>query len=102
MGKPDEEAEGPVETFEDIPDIGIVKLEDALGPDEALEAVAVVLTDTIGLEETAVPEVVGELEKPLEVGRGDVGMLVVVGLGLLEAGTVVALTGEGSTVAVVV
>lgn len=80
------------------------------------------LTETTGLEETAVPEVVRELEKLLEVGRGDVGtalleeegivavllgdtgmlMLVVVGLGLLEAGAVVVFTGEGSTVAVVV
>lgn len=88
--------------------------------EEALEAGAVVFTETKGLEESAVPEVVGELEEPLEVDWGDVRttllkdegivavlfgdnrMVVLVGMAPLEADIVRAFTSEGSRPGVIV
>lgn len=95
-----------------------VALEETGGPSEMLETGAVELIETIGgPEEIAVPKVVGEPEKALEIGRGDLKatlfegeeivavmleILVLDGPMTLEAGTVVAFAREGSTATVVV
>ena len=97
-----------------------VALEGVEEPEEALVAGAVVLTETTGFEETAVPEVVGELEEPLEIGWDDVGtallederivavllvdngMVALVGVAPLEADIVVVFTSEGGTPGVIV
>ena len=95
-----------------------VALEETGGPSELLETGAVELIETIGEpEEIAVPKVVEEPEKALEIGRGDfkatlfegeeivavmLEMLVLDEPMTLEAGTVVAFAREGSTATVVV
>lgn len=98
-----------------------VALEEVETPGGALEAGAVELMETTGgPEETAAPKVAEEPEEVLGIGRGDLratlfegegivavllgdnGMLVLDGAVPLEAGTVVAFTGEGRIVTVVV
>ena len=110
----------PLEALEVELEMSSVAIEGAEEPEEALEAGAVVLTETIGFEEIAVPEVIGELEEPLDVGRGDVrtalleeegtvavllvdnGMVVLVGVAPPEADVVGAFTSGGSTPGVIV
>ena len=89
-------------TFEEIADVGMVELIDALGaPGWELETLwPDVGGPLVGTGNEALAGDVVGLNDPLE--DNGMLMLVVVGPGLLEVGTVVAFTGEGSTVAVVV
>ena len=104
---------------EEVLEIGRGALEEVSEPSGRLETRVVELTETTeGPEETAVPEVVREPKEVLEIGRGDfeatlivkregivavlLGTLMLDGKMMLDAGTVVAFTREGSTVTVVV
>ena len=116
-----EDTAGPtiVKEPEEVLEIGRGALEEVSEPSGRLETRVVELTETTeGPEETAVPEVVREPKEVLEIGRGDfeatlivkregivavlLGTLMLDGEMMLDAGTVVAFTREGSTVTVVV
>lgn len=111
----------PLGVFEVELETTAVALEEVEKPRGALEAGAVELMETTGgPEDTAAPKVVGEPEKVLDIGRGDLRttlfegegivavllgdneMLVLDGAVPLKAGTIVAFASEGRTVTVVV
>lgn len=115
------ELDDPLRAFETELEMTAVALEGVETPGGVLEAGLVALTETTGApEETTVPKVVGEAEEVLEIGGIDRGTalfegeaivavalganetLVLVGAEPLRDDTVVAFTGEGSAVTVVV
>lgn len=111
----------PPGAFEAELETTAVALEGEEIPGETLEAGAVELIETTGApEEPTVPEVVAEPGDALEIGRGDLRIALIEGKGTvavllgdngttvldgampLGVGTVVAFTGEGSIINVVV